>query len=64
MGITGPSHAVICNLIDKVYERADARGAAPRIGQRADKDNPHLHPGPTSLGPPTWSKASAAATLT
>jgi predicted RecB family nuclease len=44
VGITGPSHAVICNLVDKVCERADARGAAPRIGQRADKDNPHLNP--------------------
>lgn len=44
MGITGPSHAVICNLVDKVRERAGARGAAPRIGQRADKDNPHLNP--------------------
>ncbi|HEX3965567.1 MAG TPA: DEAD/DEAH box helicase [Trebonia sp.] len=28
----------------KVYECADARGAAPRIGQRAGKNNPHLHP--------------------
>ena len=44
VGITGPSHAVINNLIGKVYECADARGVAARIGQRADKDNPHLHP--------------------
>ena len=43
VGITGPSHAVICNLIDKICERADARGVAPRIGQRADNDNPYLH---------------------
>jgi uncharacterized protein len=43
VGVTGPSHAVICNLVDKVCERAGARGAAPRIGQRADKDNPHLN---------------------
>ena len=45
VGITGPSHAVICHLIDTVYEHARSRGAgAPRIGQRADRDNPHLHP--------------------
>jgi uncharacterized protein len=43
VGITGPSHAVISNLINKVHERAEARGAAPRIGQRAEKNNPHLH---------------------
>lgn len=43
VGITGPSHAVISNLIDKITERAQARGSAPRIGQRAEADNPHLH---------------------
>jgi predicted RecB family nuclease len=44
VGITGPSHAVIHNLITKVFERAAAsRAAAPRVGQRADKDNPFLH---------------------
>ena len=33
VGITGPSHAVICHLIDKVYEHARWRNAAtPRIG--------------------------------
>ena len=38
-GITGPSHAVICHLIDTVYEHATWRGAGtPRIGQRADRD--------------------------
>ena len=43
-GITGPSHAVICHLIDTVYEHARWRNAAtPRIGQRADRDNPHRH---------------------
>jgi uncharacterized protein len=51
VGITGPSHAVINNLIGKVYECADARGAAPRIGQRADKANPQLHPRAKSLSP-------------
>jgi uncharacterized protein len=44
VGITGPSHAVINNLISQVYECADARGVVARIGQRADKDNPYLHP--------------------
>jgi predicted RecB family nuclease len=44
VGITGPSHAVICNLIDAVFEHAAARrAAAPRVGQRADRDNPFLH---------------------
>jgi len=45
VGITGPSHAVICNLIDAVFQHAEARQvAAPRVGQRTDKDNPFLHP--------------------
>ena len=45
VGITGPSHAVIHHLIDTVYEHARWRGAGtpPRIGQRAENDNPHLH---------------------
>jgi uncharacterized protein len=44
VGITGPSHAVICHLIDTVYEHARWRGAGPpRIGQRADRDHPHRH---------------------
>jgi predicted RecB family nuclease len=49
-GITGPSHAVICNFIDEVVKHAAARPtAAPRVGQRADKDNPFLHPGAARL---------------
>jgi predicted RecB family nuclease len=44
VGIVGPSHAVICNFIGEVLEHADGRGIAPRIGQRADKENPYLHP--------------------
>ncbi len=44
VGITGPSHAVIHHLIDTVYEHARWRGGGvPRIGQRADRENPHLH---------------------
>ena len=42
-GITGPSHAVIYQLIDTLGRRAGARGVALRIGQRADQDNPFLH---------------------
>jgi len=44
VGITGPSHAVICHLLDIAYEHARWRGAGPpRIGQRAERDNPHRH---------------------
>jgi predicted RecB family nuclease len=50
VGITGPSHQVIHNLITKVFERAAAsKVAAPRVGQRADKDNPFLHAGAQSM---------------
>jgi predicted RecB family nuclease len=49
VGITGPSHAVIEKLIDTVCERASARGLAPRIGQRADRDNPFLHGSATGM---------------
>jgi uncharacterized protein len=44
VGITGPSHAVIHNLITEVLEHAAERGTTPRIGQRAEDDNPFLHP--------------------
>jgi predicted RecB family nuclease len=43
VGITGPSHAVIHNLIEGVLEEARLRGMTPRIGQRAEDDNPYLH---------------------
>jgi uncharacterized protein len=50
VGITGPSHAVINNVIGKVVEQAAELGLArPRIGQRADKGNPYLHPDATGL---------------
>ena len=75
VGITGPSHAVIYNLIGTVTEHAsqrgggrragagaergggtsrargrdEQRGGGPRIAQRADKDNPFLHPAATSM---------------
>ena len=44
VGITGPSHAVIHNLITAICAHAAAHGTRLRIGQRADKDNPQLHP--------------------
>jgi ethanolamine utilization microcompartment shell protein EutS len=50
VGITAPSHSVIHNLIGKVVDQAGELGLKPpRIGQRADKDNPHLHEDATSL---------------
>ncbi len=53
VGITGPSHAVICNLIDAVFKHAaDKQVAVPRVGQRADRDNPFLHPDAQSLDYP------------
>ena len=58
VGITGPSHAVICHLIDTVYEHARWRGAGPpRIGQRADRDNPHLHADATTMSNEQLEKA-------
>jgi predicted RecB family nuclease len=42
VGITGPSHAVICNLIDEIYDHSGQRGITVRMGQRADGGN--LHP--------------------
>ncbi len=57
-GITGPSHAVICHLLDTVCEHARRRGAAPpRIGQRADRDNPHLHADATTMSNEQLEKA-------
>jgi len=51
VGITGPSHAVIHNLIGAVLRRAPA-GIVLRIGQRADGDNPFLHPGAAMMSYP------------
>ena len=49
VGITGPSHAVIEKLIDTLCEHAAERGLVPRIGQRADPDNPFLHGSATAM---------------
>ena len=58
VGITGPSHAVICHFIDKVYEHARWRKAGtPRIGQRADRDNPHRHADATTMSNEQLEKA-------
>jgi uncharacterized protein len=57
-GITGPSHAVICHLIEAVYEHARWRGAGPpRIGQRTEPGNAHLHPDATRMGNEQLEKA-------
>jgi len=48
-GITGPSHAVIHQLIGTLGRRASARGVALRIGQRADRGNPFLHGSATDM---------------
>jgi hypothetical protein len=45
VGITGPSHAVIHNLIRAILERAASRELPVRVGQKADPDNPYLHSG-------------------
>ncbi len=53
VGITGPSHAVICNVIEEVVKHAATRqSAAPRIGQRGERDNPFLHPDAARLDYP------------
>ena len=58
VGITGPSNAVICHLIDTVYEHARWRNAGiPRIGQRADRDNPHRHEDATTMSNEQLEKA-------
>ena len=48
-GITGPSHAVIHQLIGTLCRRASARGVVLRIGQRADQGNPFLHDSATDM---------------
>ena len=62
VGITGPSHAVIHNLIGAVLRQAPA-GAVLRIGQRADRGNPFLHPDAATLGYPELEQALRARTL-
>ena len=50
VGITGPSHAVIHNLIGEVIARADEPGVVrPRIGQHPGQDTSYLHPGAAGL---------------
>jgi AAA domain len=57
VGITGPSHAVIHNLIDAVLKHATGRPFVPRIGQRAEDDNPFLHPSAARM---SYDKLAAA----
>ena len=56
-GITGWSHAVICQLIDTLCRRASARAVALRIGQRADRVNPFLHDSATGMLPEQLERA-------
>ena len=50
VGITGPSHAVIHNLLGQVIARAGELDVArPRIGQRPGQDTSYLHPGAAGL---------------
>ena len=43
VGITGPSHAVIENLINTICQHASEQGLALRIGQKPDEDRQYLH---------------------
>jgi predicted RecB family nuclease len=58
VGITGPSHSVICHFIDEVLGHADERGIALRIGQRADGGD--LHNRATGLSKEKLAAAIAA----
>ena len=49
VGITGPSHAVIHQLIDTVCGHASRVASRLRVGQRADPDNPFLHDSATGM---------------
>jgi uncharacterized protein len=49
VGVTGPSHAVICNLLDHVVDLASKTKRPVRIGQRPDADERFLHPCAESL---------------
>jgi uncharacterized protein len=63
VGITGWSHAVIHNLIGAVLDHATDRGMTPRIGQRADEDNPFLHPDAACMAPDQLADALGAGEL-
>jgi predicted RecB family nuclease len=49
VGVTGPSHAVIHNLLQCVVARAEERGHMVRIGQKADPEDRYLHEQAESL---------------
>ena len=57
VGLTGPSHAVIENLIDAVCQQAAARGLDLRIGQKPDNQRRHLHPAATMMTPERLERA-------
>ena len=65
VGITGPSHAVIHNVIGKVTERADElRVTRPRIGQHPGKDKSYLHPDAAGLQQARWRTGCGTAAWT
>jgi predicted RecB family nuclease len=49
VGITGPSHAVIENLINTMCQHASERGLALRVGQKPDEDRQYLHGSATAM---------------
>lgn len=49
VGITGPSHAVIHNLVDSLLRHSSESGETIGVGQRADEGNPFLHDGATQM---------------
>jgi predicted RecB family nuclease len=52
VGIAGPSHAVIHNLLQELVRQAEGRGLTLRVGQRADPENPFLHERARSMSYP------------
>ncbi len=45
VGIAAPSHAVICNLLDAVVDRAKTSGLQLRMGQVTGTEERYAHPG-------------------
>jgi uncharacterized protein len=49
VGVTAPSHAVICNLLNQIVEVAAKSGQAVRIGQKPGEDPRFIHPDAEAL---------------
>ena len=52
VGITAPSHAVICNLLEEVDEHASESEPPLRIAQHAQKDSQYIHDAAEALDYP------------